>query len=357
METIEVRRDDLSTTRSVASATPVAGAGEAVVKVERFALTANNVTYAVVGDQFGYWSFFPASGAGWGVVPVWGTGRVVESRAEGVVAGERLYGYFPMASHLVITPARTKPDRLVDGAERRAALPSVYNAYARLDGEAGHDPAYDDLRMLLWPLYATSFCLADFFKDRGWFGAEEIVVVSASSKTGIGVGYALAEMTDRPRTLGLTSARQRARVEALGVYDRVATYDDLSPIDPGRPTAIIDMAGDGGAIAALHRRLGDSMRFTSNVGATHADARKPGEGYIRDRSELFFAPSHIEKRARDWGQGEFEKRAFAFWRRAADRSRPWVRFERFDGAKDAMSAWDRVRRGDFAPEAGVIASL
>ena len=38
------------------------GAGKAknvVIKIERFAFTANNLTYYMVGDKLGYWQFFP----------------------------------------------------------------------------------------------------------------------------------------------------------------------------------------------------------------------------------------------------------------------------------------------------------
>ena len=35
--------------------------GEISVKIERFAFTANNVTYGVAGETIGYWQFFPAS--------------------------------------------------------------------------------------------------------------------------------------------------------------------------------------------------------------------------------------------------------------------------------------------------------
>ncbi len=53
-----------------------------VVELERFALTANNLTYAKLGSALGYWRYFPAP-QGWGRVPVWGVGRVAESSAEG----------------------------------------------------------------------------------------------------------------------------------------------------------------------------------------------------------------------------------------------------------------------------------
>lgn len=74
--------------------------GEILVKIEKFAYTANNITYAVAGDQIGYWQFFPAQGEqadGWGVIPVWGFAEVIESKTADIPVGDRLYGYFPPA--------------------------------------------------------------------------------------------------------------------------------------------------------------------------------------------------------------------------------------------------------------------
>lgn len=356
IETIEVRKDDLSQTRVARRPVQSVGEGEALVKVEQFALTANNITYAVMGDQFGYWNFFPAS-EGWGVVPAWGVGVVTDSRAPGIEAGERLYGYFPMGSHLVMRPGKIKRERLIDAVEHRAGLPVVYNAYTRLGAEPGYDPQHDALRMLLFPLYATSFCLYDYFLDNGWFGAERIILLSASSKTAIGVGYALAADKTAPATLGLTSAANVDKLRAISVYGDVQPYDRIDAIDAATPTAIIDMSGNGATLAALHRRLGDAMRFSSNVGVTHADARRPGEGIIRERSAAFFAPSRIEKRNKDWGAGEFERRAYTFWKEAALKSRAWLRIEPVGGALAAEAAFGKMREGGYPPQAGVVVSL
>ena len=97
---IEVRREEPATTREVPLQARELEPGEALLRVDSFALTANNVTYAALGETMGYWRFFPASEEGWGRVPVWGFADVVASRAEGLDAGERSYGYFPMATHL-----------------------------------------------------------------------------------------------------------------------------------------------------------------------------------------------------------------------------------------------------------------
>ena len=347
----QVRKDNLEETRLVEREAPELKDGEALIKVDRFAFTANNVTYGVVGERIGYWKFFPVSEDGWGVIPVWGFGDVVESKCEGVAAGERLYGYWPMASHLVIEPARIGETRMFDGAAHRQELPTVYNSYARVNNEPHYDPAMDDERMTLFPLYATSFCLYDFFKDNDWFGAETIIIPSASSKTAIGTAYAI-RTDEAPRPMiGLTSARNKAAVEALKLYDSVLTYDEIEAVDAGVPAAIIDMSGNGEVLGRLQKHLGDNMKYTSNVGVTHYDANAMGPDFIRERSAMFFAPGHIQKRAKDWGPGEFEKRAFAFWRDAAIKSRTWLSIRNDAGADAVEKVYREVLNGETPADA------
>ncbi len=356
METLEVRKDDLSRTQIVAADAPALKDGEILVKTDRFALTANNITYGVVGEKIGYWKFFPAE-EGWGVIPVWGFADVVQTKSADVKEGERLYGYFPMGTHLVMAPANVKPERLFDGAAHRAGLPPVYNSYARTRAEAHYDPKMDDERMLLFPLYATSFCLYDFLADSKWFGAGQIIIVSASSKTAIGLAMALADDASAPQTVALTSAGNLGTVSKLRLYSSVHAYDDIASIDASVPTVIVDMSGNGKVLSALHKRLGDNMRYCSNVGVTHYDENEMGPDFIRERSAMFFAPGHIQKRSKEWGPGVFEKKAFVFWRDAAVRSRAWLKFERALGLKGLETAYRKVLNGESAPDRGVIVEL
>jgi hypothetical protein len=94
--TFLVDRSDFAKT-TIQTAPLAAEPGEALLAVESFALTANNLTYALMGDSAHYWDFFPAD-AGWGRIPVWGFGRVVSPTTSGLSPGERLYGYFPMST-------------------------------------------------------------------------------------------------------------------------------------------------------------------------------------------------------------------------------------------------------------------
>ena len=119
--TLLVRKDALGTARlHSAEDTPLAP-GQVRVRIETFALTSNNITYAAFGEAMSYWQFFPSGEEGCGVVPVWGFGVVVQSLHPGVAVGERLYGYFPMAGQVILQPDRLKADGFSDAAPHRAA--------------------------------------------------------------------------------------------------------------------------------------------------------------------------------------------------------------------------------------------
>ncbi len=351
----QVRKDDLSTTRIVERDMPELKTGEVLLRVDRFALTANNVTYGIVGERIGYWKFFPVEDEGWGIIPVWGIAKVIASNHPDIPVGERLYGYWPMGSHLMIAPDNIKKYRLSDSTAHRAELPPVYNNYQRLEAEPDYDIEMDDERMVLFPLYATSFCLYDFMKDNDWFGAKQIVIPSASSKTAIGTAYAIKADDAAPKLVGITSPRNKAAVETLGLYDEVLTYDEIETVDNSTPAAIIDMSGSGEVLGRLHKHLGDNMKYTSNVGLTHYDAAGMGPDFISERSAMFFAPGHIQKRFKDWGPGIFEKKALAFWRNAAIKSRGWLNIKSARGANAVEHAWRDVLEGKTAPnEAWVV---
>ncbi|MEL6371902.1 MAG: DUF2855 family protein [Pseudomonadota bacterium] len=353
---MEIKLDDLSSYRFSDEPVGDLNAGQIRVRVETFALTANNVTYGVVGDRIGYWKFFPASD-GYGIIPVWGVGIVEQSACEEIEEGERLYGYFPMGSHLIMEPVKVKPNRFSDGTAHRQELPPVYNSYVRLSNEGGYDAGFDAARSLLQPLYFTSFCLKDFFLDNNWFGAGQLVVLSASSKTAIGLGYACADDSDLPPTLGLTSARNLEWVKSLNLYNDVRTYDDVDDLDASVPTAIVDMSGNGALLARLHRHLGDNMVYTSNVGVTHWEELGPREGFIRERSAMFFAPGHIQKRNAEWGPGVFEQKALDYFRDAARKSMGWMKFQHGSTREELADTYMKFIKGDVAPEVGYTFSL
>ena len=168
-----VARNDLQQCKTIETQLPDAAAlpdDALLIRIDRFAFTANNVTYAVLGDALKYWQLFPAP-ENFGNVPVWGFGEVIASRHPAISVGERLFGYFPMASHLVIEAANVSKRGLRDAAAHRQGVAPVYNAYARVSGDAAFTGRQGDYQALLRPLFMLSFLVDDYLAENGLFGA------------------------------------------------------------------------------------------------------------------------------------------------------------------------------------------
>ncbi|WP_339759870.1 DUF2855 family protein [uncultured Sulfitobacter sp.] len=350
MQRILVNQTSIAETRAENVDSAPLEAGQVRLALESFALTSNNVTYAAAGFDIGYWQFFPSGTEGWGIVPVWGTAKVVESRSDVLEVGTRLYGFYPMADEVVITPSAAQGG-FVDIAEHRAKLPLIYNQYTPV--RSGSD-ADDHLRAILQPLLATSFLLFDWLQDNAYFGAQQIIIGSASSKTGLGLCKYLAEPADRAyRIVGLTSAKNRAFVEGLGACDSVLTYDQIDDIAQV-PSVYVDMSGNSDVKMALHTHLGDSLKHSSAVGLSHWDHFAPTQKLAGPKPEFFFAPSQVAKRRAEWGPGEIEKQITAAWKRIAADASTWMNVQVYRGIAAAEAPYLALVTGQAAPTTGVI---
>ncbi len=336
------------------------GEGDVLVEIDRFAYTSNNITYAVAGDFLRYWQFFPPVGeqaTGWGVIPVWGFADVVESRSAELPVGERLFGYFPPATHLKMHIGKATPAMIMEGSEHRRELPKAYNMYRRVHAEPGYDKAADDARAMLYPLYLTAYCIGGTIADADYYGAEQILILSASSKTSIGVGYMCQELSDAPRRIGMTSSKNLKTVQALNLYDEVLTYDQVDQIAVDVPTLIIDMSGNQGLLVQLHTRLGDQMKHTINVGLTHWTDARPQKGIIKERSSQFFAPSYMVEKAREIGQDVFNQKVDAFIQKAAAQTLKWLTVKEVKGIEGLANIHAAVCEGKIPADQGIMVAL
>ncbi|WP_234810321.1 DUF2855 family protein [Mycolicibacterium moriokaense] len=276
---LELNRKDLHDTRIVHADPPSLADGEALLRVESFGLTANNITYAVFGDAMNYWAFFPASDPDWGKLNVWGYAHVEETRNSGLRQGMRVYGYLPCASHLVVTPSRIDTKGFFDAAPHRANLPSAYQGYRDVETDPVYSADREAEHILFFPLFFTSFLIDDFLADENFFGTDTVVISSASSKTAIIAAYLLAKR-DGVNVVGLTSNGNRAFVESLNIYDDVHLYDAVAEL-PGDRAVYVDISGDGAVRTDVHSRYGDRLAHSATVGATHWTQMAPGPSAAR----------------------------------------------------------------------------
>lgn len=357
-----VRRDDLHSCKSVPAPDPGAAdllSGQVLMRIDKFAFTSNNVTYAAFGEAMSYWNFFPAA-QGWGRIPVWGFGDVIGSKHEAVKPGERFYGYFPMSTHLVLQPARAGEAGFSDGAEQRKALHPVYNQYVRTATDPAYDAGREDEQMLLKPLFVTSFLIDDFLADNAFFGARAVVLSSASSKTAYATAFQLSRRGEpgaRCEIIGLTSPGNVAFVEGLGCYDRVLAYDQIGSLPDDLALAYVDMAGNAQLRSALHHRYGDSMKYSCAVGGTHWDALGGAGKLPGPRPTLFFAPAQIKKRAQDWGQAGLQQRLAEAWLNFLGASGAWMRVIHARGPAAVERLYLEVLDGRAKPDEGHVLTL
>lgn len=371
---IEVVRDDLARVRVRRTPRPQLAPGEVRLRVDTFALTANNITYAVYGEGLRYWDVFPAGppvgdAAVWGRVPVWGFADVIESTSPEVAIGERLYGYLPMSNELVIVPGRADSRGLTDIAAHRAGLAGAYNRYVRCATDPMYRPDRERMQMVMYPLFATSFMIDDQLGDHRDAGEPlaGVVISSASSKTSIGVAFGAHQRG--VRVIGLTSAANAEFTRSLGVYDEVVTYDELLGDAAGGPgpfahlaggVAFVDVAGNADVRRAVHTALTERLTLSLTVGGTHWDHRPdaPTEFPLPGpEPTFFFAPTRIAERTRDWGRQGFDTRIGEAWGRFTDWATGWVEMRPARGVDEVTGVYLDLLAGRVDPRHGHVCTL
>lgn len=323
--------------------------GSALLAVERFAVTANNISYALHGEAMGTWSFFPAPD-GQGHVPVWGVARVLHSGHPDVEEGARVFGLLPMATHLLVSPADRDARGFTDGSPHRADRAAIYNRYLfrDVDPMAAASPA-EDLEVAFRPSFTMAFLLEAELAGDGYHDADAVIFTSASSRTALGAAHLIHTRATRPALVGLTHAAHLADVAALGCYDRVLTYDDVHTLPVGR-TAVVDLSGDGAVVAALHRRLADSLVHSSIVGATHWSAAPVDTASLPGAQRTFFlAPQAARRLSVTAGDAAVEAALAAGWRSFSTVLGDWARLHRAAGPDAVAEAYRRVLDGAVSP--------
>lgn len=352
---LQVNRTDLHQTRCVDLPQAPLEPNQARLRIERFGLSANNITYAVIGDMLQYWDFFPASD-GWGRIPVWGYAEVTESCHEELTAGRRVFGFLPMSTELVVTAGKVDQSGFADVAAHRAPMAGAYNRYQFADPAVAAGSVDEDRRMLLYPLFFTSFLVDDFLADNHDLGASVLVISSASAKTALGVARQ-AGARDGLRVAGLTSPSNVAFTESLGVYDLVLPYGSEADLPDG--TAVyVDVSGSDAVRAAVHARYGDDLRHDMILGGTHWSEIGGGRADLPGpKPSFFFAPSQIAKSAQESGPAALDGKLDAAWRAYATWAGDWLEFEHASGADALAATYLQLLDNRADPAIGHILSL
>ncbi len=334
---------------------PPLAANAARLKVEKFALTANNVTYAAFGEAMRYWDFFPAPD-GFGRVPVWGFATVQDSNVASIKPGARVYGYLPISNAFDITPDRLSSSGFADGAAHRAGLAPVYNTYIYNEADPAWSQEFENQQMLFGPLFRTGWMIDDCLMESGADVPDTVVLSSASSKTAMALAHCL-KMRGNVDTVGLTSQANKVWLEGTGLYGRVRTYEDVDRLHARGLTAFVDFIGRPQLTADIHNALKDRLVRSLVVGVTDWQAPRAPVAAPGPSPEFFFVPDYATKRAKEIGADVLNGRANAALRAFYEASTDFVTPIELNGEDAIRKAWIDTLDQRIAPKDGLILSL
>ena len=345
---IEIQKDALVNSRQVESNLELDGhENAAILEIQTFGFSANNITYALLGDRFGYWGFFPAS-EGYGITPVWGFAKVVQSNTDALKVGELVYGYLPMATHLLIHADKITASGFSDSHPQRRSISPVYDHYIRCEADPSYHQSMESWILTFRPLFTTSFVLAYTLSDRMPAHKGSVFITSASSKTAYGTAQILRTIMPDVRLVGLTSAGQTAFVEQTGCYDDVISYDDLSQDTVAESDWILDFSGDQGRLSKLRSHHSTATERTLLIGATDVEAQG-----LREKvsiGHVFFAPDEVRRYTKEWGSEEFQKRYFQHWQSFVKHFKPLLSEHSQSGAQAIVKQFQQFLNGKVDPK-------
>ena len=349
---LEIDRTDITKTRLVETVAPTSAApGTVVLRLEKFALTSNNISYALSGDFLDYWGFFPAE-AGWGRLPAMGFSVVTSSAVPGIEEGSRWFGFHPVADHHVVE-AIVKSGGFFDNADRREKHAPAYRQFDPADpSRSDEDESY---YLLLRGLFVTSHLCEDFLRDNAMFGAAQVLITSASSKTSLALAHEV-RVNGVARSVGLTSPSNIEFVRNTGLYDEVVAYDDIETLEQV-PSVVVDMAGSAGILRRIHSRFGDQLKHSCRVGATHWEDSGSLDGIDGPTPAFFFAPGQLVKRGKEWGREALYERMESALSAFSSDARRWMSVQESQGADAVVDVYAQLVSGSIDPAVGHVLSF
>ena len=334
--------------------------GEVIIEIDRLALTANTISYGIAGKSglIRYLESFPAP-QGYARMPFWGFGNIVASAHPELGVGERLYGFYPPSTYLLTKMDKVKPTSCRDMTACRGSIPAFYSEYARVAAEPGYAPEFDDMQSLLRPVISTSFLLENYITRHAFYGASNVIITSASSKTAFGFGHFLVNNhADKCKAIGLTSAGNKDFVEKIGCYHQVLTYDQVAML-PHETSVLFDMAGNSRVRGAIHNHLGDHIAYSGTVGATHWESVGADDAALPGPRPVFWSGpdeiAHLAKESDDPAQmlNLISTRMGGLMIEAAQ----WLNVTHFNSPEAIKAAYTDMLDSKMTAEQGIIFDL
>ncbi len=348
-----IDRSDITAARI--EATPLGSLlpGETLIRIDRVGVTANNVTYAAIAHLIPYFEFFPSGVEGFGRLPVWGFGDVVDTASDQLAKGERLFGIWPSSTHVVVRPERRGRGVVVDDSPHRRPLPALYADYTPVVEDPMYAADLEDAMCVLRPLFMTAFSIDEWLGAEQFMGAARVVLSSASSKTAWATAHRLHDRGGL-RIVGLTSATNVPFVQGLGAYDRVLAYADVAELGDDMATAFIDFAGSSDVRRAVRAASGSRLVVDLSVGLSHWSDFAVSSEWSEPPVTPYFAPTTVRNRMDEIGAGAYMALAGEAWAGFVPSALDGIEFDEEHGMEALRDRYADAVAGAIPPDRGII---
>jgi len=271
--------------------------------------------------------------------------------------GSVMYGYLPTADQVVLTASQVTQSAFVENSPHRKDLDLFYNQYEFVSDHAHYSRADDKARMIFGPLHQTAFVMLHFLLDNEWKGAKQIIILSASSKTSLGMAYGFHKAEGKPIVVGVTSPKNVESLKQFGLYDKLIAYDDIEGVAADLPTLLIDMSGRIETINDLYLKLGDLFISWIQIGRTHWTKPRSRSIVPKEKIDFFFAPGHMIKKQKEWGKETYDAALADFVKASAAKITTWMNYKSYSGLHQLAKMHQRLAEGSVPPQEAIIIEL
>jgi len=240
-------------------------------KILKGSLTANNKFYLDFGDKppFHFFKCYPVDFTQSSLISppadgtlddyahpcVWGIAEVTESKVENVQVGTKFRAMLPIGESVSFRDACLDSEDDSKLTVDRPATNPAYNVFSKLTTlDDGDDEKYEGLSLACFPGIITGFGLNHNLRSNDFYGADAVIVTSASSKVALALALYLkynGKDDDKPKVakkiIGYTSESNKEFCRMTGLYDEILGYDEaLNTVSTEKTKyTIIDIAGQG----------------------------------------------------------------------------------------------------------------
>ncbi|KAJ3298148.1 hypothetical protein HK104_011141 [Borealophlyctis nickersoniae] len=353
-------------------------ANHVLLRVDKFGFSANNVTYAALGEvpHYRYFDFHPApktdksSPSEYGITPVWGFATIVASTLDALKTGERVYGYLPMSRYALV-PVEPRSINKYSFYIPRPHLPADRRPYNTIT-RCANDPQYRSDRenetMLYRPLFWTSFWCEDWLMSTSYRSATHIIISSASAKTAFCLAYLIqkrkAQGGPNVTVVGLTSSKNLLFTNRLGLYNTVLPYNDVTTL-PSTSTnkyLYIDVASNSSLNTQIATHLSTSLVAAVVLGMTNVDDASRTSPLIATakspvKMETFFMPEWLAERRKTLSVPQITQMQKVAWDWLMEDCTSWVKMVNSLGGEQVKKAFLETVESRVGPDVGQVLSL